>query len=203
MGKRKRRKAAAAIYSSFESLLGAPDRSSASVTFGDGDILQLMQTVMMECARNNADTLRDIMEELRSANKRKKALRQYLAALREFRGSVLSDARERGVDLCSKDKQSVLTKIFEKNSHGYDVGEVECELCISDHVPRAGVDSFARLTDEIAKWEDDLDTLADLTMLLQMRLQKYLDAYSKSYEMLNNILKKIGKTGGAIVQNMK
>jgi nitrate reductase assembly molybdenum cofactor insertion protein NarJ len=203
MGKRKRRKAAAAIYSDFVSVLGARDRSIGSVAYGDGDILQLMQTVMMECARTNADTLRDIMEELRSANKRKKALRRYIAALRELRVSVLSEARERGVDLCSKDKQSVLTKIFARNSHDYEVGEVERELCISDHVPRAGVDSLARLDAEIAKWEDDLDALADMTAVMQMRLQKYLDAYSKCFEMLSNILKKTSETGDAIMQNMK
>lgn len=47
------------------------------------------------------------------------------------------------------------------------------------------------------------DTLADMTMLMQMRLQKYLDAYSRMFEMLSNVLRKIAATQTALIANLK
>jgi hypothetical protein len=43
------------------------------LSFEDGDLMALVQLVMMQCAKANADVLRDIMEELRRSNKCRRA----------------------------------------------------------------------------------------------------------------------------------
>lgn len=51
--------------------------------------------------------------------------------------------------------------------------------------------------------EERLDVKGDVTQLMQMRLQKYLDAYTKSFEMLSNILKKQSEASENTIRNMK
>lgn len=65
------------------------------------------------------------------------------------------------------------------------------------------VGSFAELQAAIEGEEGKLDTMGDMTQLMQMRLQKYLDAYSKMFEMLSNALKKIAQTSDNMAQNIK
>ena len=43
----------------------------------------------------------------------------------------------------------------------------------------------------------------DVSSLMQMRMQKYLDAYTKCFEMLGNIMIKVSNTGNQIVQSYK
>jgi hypothetical protein len=45
--------------------------------------------------------------------------------------------------------------------------------------------------------------MGDMSSLMQMRLQKYLDAYTKCFEMLSNAMQKMASTSDAVVQNMK
>lgn len=48
-----------------------------------------------------------------------------------------------------------------------------------------------------------LDSLSEIGTEQQLRLQMYMDAYSKTLGMLSNMLKKISDTAGSITQNMK
>ncbi len=48
-----------------------------------------------------------------------------------------------------------------------------------------------------------LDSMSDLSQLMQMRIQKYLDSYTKAFEMASNVMHRIGSASGSIVQNMK
>lgn len=48
----------------------------------------------------------------------------------------------------------------------------------------------------------DLSAMSDVTMSQQMRLQMYMDAYSKTFEMLSNISKKVGQTQNTVIHNM-
>jgi hypothetical protein len=50
---------------------------------------------------------------------------------------------------------------------------------------------------------DELLSMGDMTQLLQMRLQKYQDAYTKMFEILSNVLKRISETRDVIAQNIK
>jgi hypothetical protein len=60
------------------------------------DILTLVQLVMRECHEQMSEDLRDLAEEMRQANARKKALREYMAALRELKAKVIAAAHKRG-----------------------------------------------------------------------------------------------------------
>ena len=53
-----------------------------------------------------------------------------------------------------------------------------------------------------ATLEDQVGELDEATQLMQ-RLQMYLDAYTKSFEVLSNILKRISVTADSIAQNLK
>jgi hypothetical protein len=59
------------------------------------DILTLVQLVMRECHEQMSEDLRDLAEEMRQANARKKALREYMAALRELKAKVIVTAHKR------------------------------------------------------------------------------------------------------------
>jgi hypothetical protein len=48
-----------------------------------------------------------------------------------------------------------------------------------------------------------LDSLGELGMEQQLRLQMTMDAFSKSSSMLSNMLKKFSDTAGAITANLK
>ena len=50
--------------------------------------------------------------------------------------------------------------------------------------------------------EDQVGEMDEATQLMQ-RLQKYLDAYTKSFAVLSNILKRISATSDSIAQNLK
>ena len=49
----------------------------------------------------------------------------------------------------------------------------------------------------------DATVLGDLTQLMQLRLQTYLDAYTKMFEALSNILGKIAQTQDSMVSHLK
>jgi len=51
--------------------------------------------------------------------------------------------------------------------------------------------------------QNKLDGMGDTTTLMQMRIQKYLDAFTKMFEMLSNALKKIAKTASDIIGHLK
>ena len=55
----------------------------------------------------------------------------------------------------------------------------------------------------IAKNQNIMDNLTDMSELTQLRLQTYMDKRSKAMETLSNLLKKISDTSSTIVQNMK
>lgn len=57
--------------------------------------------------------------------------------------------------------------------------------------------------DQASGGSGHLDSLGDLGMERQLRLQMTMDAFSKSSSMLSNILKKFSDTAGAIIANMK
>ena len=48
-----------------------------------------------------------------------------------------------------------------------------------------------------------LDTMSDVSMEKQQRLQMYQDAYSKELSTLSNVTKKTSQTSGSIIKNMK
>ena len=56
-------------------LVGPTRLSATGLSFDDGDVMALITVVMMQCAKTNADVLRDIMDELRRSNECKRRRR--------------------------------------------------------------------------------------------------------------------------------
>ena len=171
---------------------------------GTDDPLAIVQFVLREAYMETTEDLRAYAEKVRYFNECKKALRRYLTALREFKASVLSAAREHGVDLCRANVNDleVLAGAFEEYAHPYDVGEVDYELCIPDRVPPAAVKSVDLLANEIARWEERLNTVGDDAQLANVDLQNTLQKQQQNLQMLSNISKAQHDTAMAIIRKL-
>lgn len=173
-------------------------------TAADVDVNAMVHQTLREAYLEATEVLRDYAERVRDFNSRKKALRAYLAALREFKASVLSSARERGVDLCrgNNNDLAILAKLFEEHAHAYDVGELEYELCIPDRVPPDAVKSVALLENEIARWNERLATLGDDAQLASIDLQNMLQKQQQTLQMMSQISKQLHDTAMAIIRKL-
>jgi hypothetical protein len=84
----------------------------------------------------------------------------------------------------------------------YDAGEAGRAQCIPDRVPPAGVNSVARLDDEIARWEGRLAALGDDAQLANVDLQNILQKQQQTLQMLSNISKALHDTSMAIIRKI-
>jgi len=168
------------------------------------DVSALIQHVLREAYLESTEILRDYAERVRDMNRRKKAVREYLAALRECMANVLSTACERGVDLCrgNKNDLAMTAKVFEEHTHAYKVGEVEYELCIPNRVPPVAVKSIALLENEIARWNDRLATMGDDAQLANIDLQNALQKQQQTLQMMSNISKMLHDSAMAVIRKM-
>lgn len=164
----------------------------------------LVQHVLRESYLQTTEDLRYYAEKVRHFNNAKKAVRNYLAELREFRSSALSTARGNGADLCRLDRkdQSILAKAFAGSAHAYEAGEVELELCIPARVPAADVSSLERLEEEIARWEGKLNGLGDDAQLANVDLQNVLQKQQQTLQMLSNISKLMHDTAMSVIRKI-
>src|SRR5213592_1956534 len=96
------------------------------------DLESLIQQVLRESYLQTTEDLRFYAEKVRYFNQCKKAIRDYLQKLRDYRVNVISAAHRRRVDLCRGDEKDVrvLAEVFEECAHIYSVGDVEYEMCI-------------------------------------------------------------------------
>ncbi len=177
------------------------ERKSESISV---DPNELVQKVLRESYLQTTEDLRFYAEKVRHFNESKKALRAYLAALRQFRAKVMSAARERGVDLCRGDKKdlAILGKLFGQYAHAYEVGEVEHGLCIPARVPLGGVDTVALLDAAIARWEEQLASIGDDAQLANIDLQNVLQKQQQTLQMMSNISKMLHDTAMAVIRKM-
>ena len=164
----------------------------------------LVQAVLRESYLETTEDLRLYAEKVRYFNSCKKALREYLGALRAFKASVISTARERGADLCRGDKKdlAIIDESFVAHAHAYNVGELEYELCIPDRVPLAEVNRIALLDNEIARWEEKLNGVGDDAQLANVDLQNVLQKQQQMLQMMSNISKMLHDTSMAVIRKM-
>ena len=179
-------------------------REKKADTAASVDPNALVQAVLRESYLQTTEDLRFYAEKVRYFNNLKKAVREYLSALREFRAKVLSTARERGADLCRGDKKdlAILAKAFAENAHAYKLGEAELELCIPARVPAAAVSSSALLENEIARWEEKLNTIGDDAQLANVDLQNILQKQQQVLQMMSNISKLLHDTSMAVIRKI-
>jgi hypothetical protein len=183
---------------------GETGNTEVSAFKGADDPLALVQFVLRESYLETTEDLRAYAEKVRYFNECKKAVRRYLTALREFKASVLSAARERGVDLCRANENDleVLARTFEEHARPYDLGEVDYELCIPDRVPPAAVKSGDVLENEIKHWEERLTSLGDDAQLANVDLQNILQKQQQTLQMLSNISKMLHDTAMGVIRKI-
>ena len=51
--------------------------------------------------------------------------------------------------------------------------------------------------------QDKVDSLGDVSMEMQLRLQMCMDAYSQTAAVISNVQKKVSETASPIIGNMK
>lgn len=165
----------------------------------------LVQQVLRESYRQATEDLRLYAEKVRCYNHTKKALREYLAALRDFRAQLLSAASERGVELCRGDQKdlAVIAELFAAHARAYDLGERERGLCIPDRVPPVEVNSIALLDNQIRRWEDRLASTGDDAQLANIDLQSALQRQQQTLELLSTISESLHDTAMAIIRNLR
>jgi len=169
------------------------------------DITTLAQQVLRESHRQATEDLNSAVEALRASNESRKAVRAYVAALRKFRVRVIAAARAKGLGLCPDDDKSLrgIAALFQQHAQTYTVGDLEYALCIPPRVPAKGVQDFAQLDTEIAKWNDDLSFMADDAQLSSMRLQLAMERRQQLILTLSGLMKTISSTMASITSNLK
>lgn len=155
-----------------------------------GDIVALVQLVLIETYRQMHEDLRDYAEKVRQANARKKAIREYLAALRELKAKVVAAAHKRGVDICCGGDRAatIVAQLIEKQARAREVGDIEYELCIPDRLPPVKVSSLALLSREIERWDERVTAIGAESQLSNVALQSWLADQEKTIAILTNIL---------------
>ena len=168
------------------------------------DVNALVQAVLRQAYLDANEDLRAYAEKVREFNKRKKAIRGYLSALRKFKANVLSVARERGVDLCraNENDRAVLIRVFEEYATSHDVGELEYELCVPNRVPSLAVHNLDLLESEIAHWEERLNSVGDDAQLANVDLQNMLQKQQQTLQMMSNISKMLYDTSMAVIRKI-
>lgn len=168
------------------------------------DVNALVQAVLRQSYLDANEDLRAYAEKVREFNKRKKALRGYMKALRTFKANVLSVARKRGVDLCraNENDRAALIGVFEEHATSHDVGELEYELLVPNRVPPVAVNSLELLDNEIAKWEEHLNSVGDDAQLANVDLQNILQKQQQTLQMMSNISKMLHDTAMSVIRKI-
>jgi hypothetical protein len=168
------------------------------------DVHALVQAVLRESYLQTIEDLRFYAGKVRYFNSLKKAVREYLSALRKFKANALAAARERGADPCRGDKEdlAILAEAFAANAQAHELGEAELELCIPARVPAEEVNSVERLHSEIARWEDKLNSIGDDAQLADVDLQNVLQKQQQVLQMMSNISKQQHDTAMAVIRKI-
>jgi hypothetical protein len=182
------------------------DGTDIKNAISDGtDINALVQEVLREAYLQTTEDLRSYAEKVKYYNQLKKALREYLSSLRDFKAKALSAAHMRNINLCSGATNDValLHEILTETARSYDVGPIEYELCIPNRVPPEEVTSLTHLDSEIARWETKLNSIGDDAQLANVDLQNILQKQQQVLQMLSNISKITHDTAMEIIRNIK
>jgi hypothetical protein len=184
---------------------GPSNNADIKNAISDGtDINALVQEVLREAYLQTTEDLRRYAEKVKYFNQMKKALREYLSSLREFKANAISAARMRNISLCSgaTNDLKVLQEIFAESTRPYDVGPIEHELCIPNRIPPEEVTSLTQLDSEIARWETKLNSIGDDVQLANVDLQNILQKQQQALQMMSNISKMVHDTAMEVIRKI-
>jgi hypothetical protein len=164
----------------------------------------LVQQVLRESYLQTTEDLRYFAEKVRYLNRCKRAVREYLSALRRHSAKVRCAVRERAADGCGGDAQDLALQaaVIEEHAEAYAVSQIAREMGIPGRVPAERVGSIALLEQEIAHWEGRLAMIGDDAQLANVDLQNILQKQQQTLQMMSNISKTSHDTLLAIIRKM-
>ena len=179
-------------------------KGRGSATHDAIDPVALVQSVLRESYLQSMEDLKDYANKVKHFNQQKKAIREYLKALRCVRSQLLAEARERGLDITrpSGDDAKQLSRLLQRHAHAFEVGPVEFEIGLSSRAPADKVDSLDAISDEIERWEEKLNSIGDDAQLANVDLQNALQKQQQVLQMMSNISKMLHDTAMSIIRKM-
>jgi hypothetical protein len=197
------------VLASNDLVLSAEEREYKNLGSAAGDdIMAVAFIIMMEAAKSAREDLKAILEEMKAANRAKGRLREALRRLKD----ALNDSEDKGdADSSQEDRNGNNARA------GCDALDVDLAVQLmlmvaaqqSDHELQALADEVVVVRERRKRAKkrgaskEELDSLSELSELMQLRLQMLLDRRAKMIEMLSNILKKLSETQDAIIGNLK
>jgi hypothetical protein len=166
------------------------------------DLQGLIQRVLRESYQETALDLRYHADKVRSHNQQKRAVRNYLIALRDFERDLSSSARDRGIDACGDAEDERVTALFEELSSNYESSAAADESCLPARVPPPSVKTKRQLRDEMARWEAQLNSIGDDAQIANIDLQNLLQRQQQTLAMMSNIAKMSHDTAMAIIRKL-
>ena len=184
--------------------MSEPENKSINDSADTQDVETLIQQVLRESYQQATEDLRSYADKVKYYNRQKKAIRDYLNSLRDFKSRVISAAHKQGTSLCSVDKKDVeaLKEIIAKAAQPYEVGLVEHELCIPNRVPNEDLHSLNQFDNEISRWESQLNSIGDDAQLANVDLQNMLQKQQQILQMMSNVSKMTHDTLMSIIRKI-
>ena len=161
----------------------------------------LVQHVLRESYLQTTEDLRYYAEKVKYFNQCKKAIREYLQALRCVERK-LKAAVQAAADTPGTDQPKQFSKLLEQHAQAFNVGPLERELGLPARVPADHVDSLHAFDVEIAKWEEKLNTIGDDAQLANVDLQNILQKQQQTLQMMSNISKMLYDTAQSVIRKM-
>lgn len=164
----------------------------------------LVQYVLRESYLQTTEDLRYYADKVRYFNSVKKAIRDYLQALRKAEADVKASLRGQQPDPCAEPNLSgeAVAKAIAERARDYPIDDVARELCIPERVPPAAVTTLDGFSAEIRAWEEKLNTIGDDAQLANVDLQNILQKQQQALQMMSNISKMLNDTATSVIRKM-
>jgi hypothetical protein len=177
-------------------------KPSESPNGGAVDPNALVQHVLRESYLQTTEDLRYYAEKVKFFNACKKAIREYLQALRCVHRKVKAEAHASDGSSSGTEPSQQFSELLRRHAQPFKVGPLERDLGLPARVPADHVDSLAAFEDEIAKWEENLNTIGDDAQLANVDLQNILQKQQQTLQMMSNISKMLYDTAQSVIRKI-
>lgn len=178
----------AAVYNRFPAL------NTRGSSVKAGDINALVAIVMMQTLNDSEKDLQNMMSQTQKITDAKQKLRDLLTQTQlEIKSNSTLDAKA----LC----QTALCKSLPSSIGEISNATANLQKPVRIFIPAKP--TFADLRTLPGQLQSNLDSLNDISQAQQMKLQMLMDQRSKLIETMSNLMKTMGDTSSAIIQNIK
>jgi len=163
--------------------------------FNNMDVEALMALVMMQCAKDQEQDMKNMMEEMKKRNEEKQKLRETQQAMEQNKNAMSKQML---------DSFKLLTTI-----KTYTVTKPQTtKVQTVPTATKASTPTVTKVSDAEVKevqnaFKTKQDSIDEMSKENSLQLQKQMDRRSKLEEAISNLMKKISDTQNSIIQNMK